>query len=140
MKKSQGMSGIGPMGLIGLISPPISPIGPIPDLPRVFGGKGYEKGSLAAFVDRNRDSDASLRRRANTRPRHTAAGTDRRFTNSGPSNNRLADHGKRGQGRSGRTYSSWLLQIEDHRRARSRHTGSRASLPDQQRIERLRAD
>src|SRR5215471_14711035 len=133
MKKSLGRSGIGPMS-------PISPIGPIPDLPRVFGGKGYDKGSLAVFVDRNRDFDAGLRHRANTRPRHTAAGTDLRLTNNGLSNNRLADHRKRGQGRSGRTYSSWLLQIEDHRRARSRHTGSRANLPDQQWIERLRAD
>src|SRR5215467_4375747 len=128
MKKSMGRSGIGPMS-------PISPIGPIPDLPRVFGGKGYDKGAHAAFVDRNRDSDASLRHRANTRPRYTAAGTDLRLTNNGLSNNRLADHRKRGQGRSGRTYSSWLLQIVGHWRARSRHTRSRASLADQQRME-----
>src|SRR5215813_1240936 len=137
MKKSMGRSG--PTGLIGLIGP-ISPVGPIPDLPMVFGGKGYEKGSLAAFVDRNRASDTSLRRRANTRPSYTTAGTDPQFTNHGLSDNRLADHRKRSQGRSGRTYSSWLLQIEDHRRAGSRHTRSRARLPDQQRIERLRED
>src|SRR5262245_55284613 len=106
----------------------------------VVGGEGYEKGSLAAFVDRNNNSVASLRRRSNTRSRYTAAGTDHRFTNNGLSNTRLADHHKRGQSRSGRTSASWLLQIEGYRRARSRHTRSRASLPDQQRIERLRAD
>src|SRR5215813_90984 len=119
---------------------PMGPIGPIGPIPRDFGGNGYEKGSLAAFVDRNRASDTSLRRRANTRIRYTAAGTDTQFTNKELSDNRLANHRKRGQGRSGRTYYSWLLQIEDHRRARSRHSRSRASLPDQQRIERLRAD
>src|SRR5262245_14597770 len=118
-------------GPIGLMSP-MSPMSPILS---VFGGKGYEKGSLAAFVDRNRASDASLRRRAKTRFRYTAAATNHRFTKTRLSDNRWPDHRKRRQGRSGRTNSSWLLQIEDHRRARSRHTRSRASLPDQQWIE-----
>src|SRR4030095_2716737 len=72
-------------------------------LPVIFGGNGYEKCSLAAFVDRNRASDTSLRSRANTRIRYTSAGTDLQFTNSGLSDNRLANHRKRGQGRSGRT-------------------------------------
>src|SRR5262249_6046287 len=98
------------MGLMGLM-------GISAECSQEFSEEGYEKSSLAAFVDCNRASDPDLRRRANARLRYTVAGTDLRVANSGPSDNRVADHRKGGQGRSGRTHSPWLLQIEDHRRA-----------------------